>query len=165
MPTVDEQAEKHLANLTKKIRGRHKTRENKKAFLRAFYVHNCRVVTATSAVGISKRVIYEWRAKDPVFSKAMDDVRELFRAKLESLVIEEAEMGNDKMIALAARKLVPEFADEPAVQITNNQLINPDRSHEEKLLRAREVMHAIGFTVTDDVIEGEINTPKIEHKP
>ena len=114
---------------------------------------NCRVISAAASSAVSPRIIYVWRDQDPVFSAAMDDVRALFHARLEQMVIDEAEAGNDRMIALAARKLVPEFSETPTVQINNTHVLHPEKSEAEKLKRAREVMEAIGIAISEDATE------------
>jgi len=155
MPAIDDFVDKQLQSICQRIRGRRKTRQNKRAFLRSLFICNCRVIAAAAAVEVAARTVYHWRQVDPLFAEAWDDVQALFHARLEQLVIEEAEQGNDKMLALAVRKLVPEFADVPSVQINNTHVLHPEKSEAEKLKRAREVMEAIGIAISEDATEAE----------
>lgn len=158
MASVTEKTEAQLESVCREIKGRKKTRENKRTFLRNYFRCNCRVTPAAAASNIGRRTVYKWRSDDSKFVDAMDAVQELFQGHLESLIIDECEEGSERLLSLAARKLIPEYADDPPQQITNVAIVNPDRSHAERLQRTKEVMQAIGFTVTDEevgnVIEG-----------
>ena len=164
MASINEEIEVQLENVCSEIRGRKKTRTNKRLFLKNYFLSNCNATTAAAASNISRRTIYAWTAKDSTFATAMDQVEALFQGHITGLVIDEAEQGNDRLIALAARKMVPKFADQPQVEINNNLVVNPNRSHEERMRRTVEVMEAIGFTVTDksvsNVIEGSVEGRK-----
>ena len=159
MATITPETEEQLDSILQTVRGRKSTRENKRAFLRNLFVANCNATSAAAMTNIARRSIYSWRAKDPAFSEAMNSVEALFQGHITNLVIDEAEQGNDRLISLAARKMVPKFADQPQVSITNNAIINPDRSHEERMARTREIMETLGYTVTkdnlDNLIEGK----------
>ena len=158
MATISKETEKQLETVCTTIRGRRKTRENKRRFLKNYFTANCNATAAAAITGIGRRTIYAWRADDTAFVDAMQQVEALFQSHLTGLVVDEAEQGNDRLIALAARKLVPEFSDGPQVAINNVAIVNPNRSHEERMARTAEIMRILGYTVTKDnldkVVEG-----------
>ncbi len=161
---------KQLNEICKDIKAgddQRRTVKAKRRFLRSLHANGGHVTSAARQIGKSPRTIRHWRQNDPKFVELMREVEEILYAEYSAEVVGEFMRGNTTAMKEVSKGLLG-WTGEPKHQITinNNQaVLNPDKPEAEKLLRAREVMEAIGFSVSDPVvIEGEVNQRKIEHK-
>ncbi len=159
-PEIDEitpDYRKQIENICKDVtEGQRRTIKAQRKFLKSLYANNGNQTAAIRQIGKAPRTLEYWKSRDSNFASLVQQVQQIIQAELTGVIIDEFKSGNAKAFPLVARGLLG-WNDDSKTQVNvTNQLVNPDRSHAEKIARAREVMDAIGYSVVDT------EKPKIE---